>query len=242
MNTSLRLFEARVMHPRTYELLDYLDQQRAALRAAFQRIPASSRSLVPATGGWSPAEIIEHLSMVNRRVATVLAVKIAEPRRNGIATETSTAPVPPTIDIQGMSNRSTPKDGIILRLLFTVHATLTVAAGIVLVIAPAAIPLAVGIIVTPPAFLLCYLLAAAELCIGLISWGAKKLTDRHAIRLIATGFIVFHGASALLEIRAFMAGLSSGIWVNVLVRFVAVAVFSYYGLVRPEGAAANTRE
>jgi hypothetical protein len=74
---------------------------------------------------------------------------------------------------------------MVLRLLFTVHATLTVAAGIVLVIAPAAIPHAVGIIVTPPAFLLCYLLAAAELCIGLISWGARNLTDTHAIRLIA---------------------------------------------------------
>jgi hypothetical protein len=131
---------------------------------------------------------------------------------------------------------------MVLRLLFTVHATLTVAAGIVLVIAPAAIPHAVGIIVTPPAFLLCYLLAAAELCIGLISWGARNLTDTHAIRLIATSFIVFHGASALLEIRAFMAGVSSGIWANVVVRFVAVAFFSYYGLVRPEGAAVNTSE
>jgi hypothetical protein len=79
---------------------------------------------------------------------------------------------------------------MVLRLLFTVHATLTVAAGIVLVIAPAAIPHAVGIIVTPPAFLLCYLLAAAELCIGLISWGARNLTDTHAIRLIATSFIL----------------------------------------------------
>jgi hypothetical protein len=131
---------------------------------------------------------------------------------------------------------------MVLRLLFGVHATLTVAAGTVLVIAPAAIPHAVGIIVTPPAFLLCYLLAAAELCIGLISWGARNLTDTHAIRLIATSFIVFHSASALLEIRAFMAGVSSGIWANVVVRFVAVAVFSYYGLVRPEGAAVNMSE
>jgi hypothetical protein len=131
---------------------------------------------------------------------------------------------------------------MVLRLLFTVHATLTVAAGIVLVIAPAAIPHAVGIIITPPAFLLCYLLAAAELCIGLISWGARNLTDTHAIRLIATSFIVFHGASALLEILAFMAKVSSGIWANVVVRFVAVALFSYYGLVRPEGAAVTTSE
>jgi hypothetical protein len=131
---------------------------------------------------------------------------------------------------------------MVLRVLFTVHASLTVAAGIVLVIAPAAIPHAVGIIVPPAAFLVCYLLAAAELCIGLISWGARKLTDTHAIRLIATGFIVFHGASALLEIRAFSAGVSSWIWANVVVRFVVVALFSYYGLGRPEGIALNPSE
>jgi hypothetical protein len=124
-----------------------------------------------------------------------------------------------------------------LRLLFTVHAILTVAAGLVLVIAPGAIPRTVGIIVPPAAFLVCYLLAAAELCIGVISWGARKLADTQAIRLIATSFIVFHGASALLEIRAFRAGVNSLIWANVVVRLVVVALFSYYGLVRPEGMA-----
>jgi hypothetical protein len=183
------------MHPRTHELLEYLDQQRTALRAKYAWIAFAGA----------------HKRAIRNRFANVSASDGGRPI-------------------------------VVLRLVFTVHATLTVAAGIVLVIAPAAIPNAVGIIVTPPAFLLCYLLAAAELCIGLISWGARKLTDTHAIRLIATSFIVFHGASALLEIRAFMAGVSSAIWANVVVRFVAVVVFSYYALVRPEGAAVNTSE
>jgi hypothetical protein len=94
------------MHPRTHELLEYLDQQRTELRATFERIPASSRSVAPAAGEWSPAEIIEHLSIVNRRVAKLLAIKIAEARRSGIGAETSTEPVLPTLDLQGMSNRS----------------------------------------------------------------------------------------------------------------------------------------
>jgi hypothetical protein len=38
-------------------------------------------------------------------------------------------------------------------------------------------PRTVGIIIMPSAFLLCYLLAAAELCIGVVSWGARELTD-----------------------------------------------------------------
>jgi hypothetical protein len=48
----------------------------------------------------------------------------------------------------------------------------------------------IGIIITPPAFLLCYLLAASELCIAVISWGARQLTDPKAIRAIVAGFIV----------------------------------------------------
>jgi hypothetical protein len=121
---------------------------------------------------------------------------------------------------------------VTLRLLFTLHALVTVAAAIVLICAPAAIPRTVGIIIPPSAFLLCYLLAAAELCIGVVSWGARHLTDAKAIRLVVSSFIVFHGASALLELWAFMAGLSAGIWANLAVRVVAVTLFTYYGLVR----------
>jgi hypothetical protein len=37
---------------RTHELLEYLDQQRAAVRATFERIPASSRSGPLSLYGW----------------------------------------------------------------------------------------------------------------------------------------------------------------------------------------------
>jgi hypothetical protein len=131
---------------------------------------------------------------------------------------------------------------MVLRLLFTVHAILTLAAGLVLIAAPAAIPHVVGVIVTPSAFLLCYLLAAAELCIAVISWGARNLIDPRAIRLIATSFVVFHSASAVLEIRAFVAGVSGEISVNVVIRLVVVALFSYYGLMRREFVAMKSPE
>src|SRR4030095_4068292 len=98
--------------------------------------------------------------------------------------------------------------------------------------APTAIPRTVSIIIMPSAFLLCYLLAAAELCIGVVSWGARHLTDAKAIRGVVTSFIVLHGASALLGLCALMAGLSAQIWVNVALRVVAVALFTYYGIVR----------
>jgi len=115
-----------------------------------------------------------------------------------------------------------------LRLLLTVHAVATLAAAIVLVVAPAAIPTTVGIVIAPSAFLLCYLLAAAELGIGVVSWGARNLTDATALRLVLASFIVFHGASAILELWAFVNGLSARIWANLAFRLVAVTLFAYY--------------
>jgi hypothetical protein len=108
------------------------------------------------------------------------------------------------------------RNRITLRLLFTLNAIATIAAAIVLVLAPTAIPRTVGIIITPSAFLLCYLLAAAELCIGVVSWGARELTDAKALRVVVTSFIVFHGASAIFELWAFTEGLSGRIWANVV--------------------------
>jgi hypothetical protein len=127
------------------------------------------------------------------------------------------------------------RNRITLRLLFTLHAIATIAAAIVLVLAPTAIPRTVGIIIMPSAFLLCYLLAAAELCIGVVSWGARELTDAKALRVVVTSFIVFHGASAIFELGALTAGLSGRIWANVVFRFVAVTLFAYYGIARRTG-------
>jgi hypothetical protein len=119
-----------------------------------------------------------------------------------------------------------------LRLLFTLHAIATLAAAVVLVVAPTAIPRTVGIIITPSAFLLCYLLAAAELCFGVVSWGARDLTDAKALQLVAISFIVFHSASAVLEVWAFTAGLSDRLLANVVLRVVAVMLFAHYGIAR----------
>jgi hypothetical protein len=63
-----------------------------------------------------------------------------------------------------------------LRFLLGMRAALTFAAGVVLVIAPALIPGAVGIHFEPPAYLLCYLLAAAEFSLAVLSWAG---TDDH---------------------------------------------------------------
>jgi hypothetical protein len=117
-----------------------------------------------------------------------------------------------------------------LRILFGIHAILTFAAGVVLVVAPSAIPGMVGIHIEPGAYLLCYLLAAAEFGVSALSWGARSVTDVRALRVIVIAFIVLHSASGLLEIYAFACGLTRAIWGNIALRVIAVALFTYYGL------------
>ena len=116
-----------------------------------------------------------------------------------------------------------------LRLLFTIHAILTFAAGIVLVAAPGAIPGMIGIHVEPKAYLLCYLLAAMEFGVAALSWGARTITDAKALRIIVMSCIVLT-ASGLLGVYAFAGGVSGVIWGNVALRALVVALFARYGL------------
>jgi len=95
------------MHPRTRELLEYLDQQRAGLRTAFDAIPAALRDRAPAEGRWSTAAIIEHLAIVEVRVSARLSSLIAEARASGLGAEPSLEPVLPTINVGQVVDRRT---------------------------------------------------------------------------------------------------------------------------------------
>lgn len=62
------------------ELLQYLDEQRAVLHAAVASVPADHHRTAPGEGRWSVANVLEHLAMVETRIATMLRPKIAEAR------------------------------------------------------------------------------------------------------------------------------------------------------------------
>jgi hypothetical protein len=93
------------MHPRTVELLDFLDAQRTVLRTAVDSVPSALRERRPAEGRWSVAEIIEHLAIVEKRVAARIAASIGEARGLGLGAETSHAPILPTVDVPAIVNR-----------------------------------------------------------------------------------------------------------------------------------------
>lgn len=112
-----------------------------------------------------------------------------------------------------------------LRRLFVAHAVLTGAAGIVLLLAPGAIPNAVGIALPSPAYLLAYLLAGAELGFATLSLLVARSGSPAALRTAALACAVFHAASALGELRALAAGADARVWLNVLVRVAVTLAF-----------------
>ena len=88
----------------------------------------------------------------------------------------------------------------LLRAVFVVHGLITLAGAVVLTAFPTVIPSAVGITVTRQEYLLVYLVAAAELAVAVLSFGATRLTDPAALRLVVTTFVVLHGASGILDL------------------------------------------
>lgn len=77
------------MHPRISELLDYVDKQTATLRAAYESIPPDKRDVRVDPNRWSPAEIVHHLAIVERRLAQRLTQLIEQARALPPETETT---------------------------------------------------------------------------------------------------------------------------------------------------------
>lgn len=79
------------MQPRIQEILSHLDTRRADLRAAVDAVPASERGTRPAPDRWSAGEVLEHLAMVEGRMARgIFAKRIEEARANGLGAERDT--------------------------------------------------------------------------------------------------------------------------------------------------------
>lgn len=81
------------MQPRIREVLTYLDEQYDGLRTAFESIPSEKRDESPAPGAWSPAGIIEHLSIVETSIGRLISQRVAAGREAGIGAETDESSV-----------------------------------------------------------------------------------------------------------------------------------------------------
>ncbi|MEO8881431.1 MAG: DinB family protein [Gemmatimonadaceae bacterium] len=81
------------LHPRIQELLDYLDVHRRQLLETITSVPARLRETRPGEGHWSVAEVVEHLALIESRIAGLLTMKVAEARANGVGADTETSSV-----------------------------------------------------------------------------------------------------------------------------------------------------
>jgi hypothetical protein len=100
------------MHPRLSEIVVYLEEQRRALLAAVDSVPAARRDVRPAADAWSVAEVLDHLHRVERGSTGLLAKRIARGRETGIPAEAETSSVLGSLDLQGLIDspaRSAPE-------------------------------------------------------------------------------------------------------------------------------------
>jgi DinB superfamily len=96
------------MHPRIQEVLEYLDTTRSELSNAVDAVPADRRAERPTPGRWSAAEVLEHLNIIEGRVAQMLNGRIAAARAAGVGPELETGSVLETIDRVRVADRSRP--------------------------------------------------------------------------------------------------------------------------------------
>jgi hypothetical protein len=66
------------MHPRLAAVVAYADAARTELLAVVDAIPPSLREARPTEEGWSVAEVLEHLSRVEKGIAKLVALKVGE--------------------------------------------------------------------------------------------------------------------------------------------------------------------
>ena len=95
------------LHPRIHELIEYLTEHRRRLHEAVASIPPFLRERKPAPDVWSVAEVVEHLSLVEHRVAELLARKVTAARANGAGPDPDTSSVVATyVDPEAVVDRT----------------------------------------------------------------------------------------------------------------------------------------
>jgi hypothetical protein len=80
------------VHRQTAAVLTALDKSREDLREAIESVPHARRAEMPAAGGWSVANVLEHLAIVEPRLAGRLAQLLAEARAAGLPAISASTP------------------------------------------------------------------------------------------------------------------------------------------------------
>jgi uncharacterized damage-inducible protein DinB len=94
------------MHPRTSEVLRYLEAQHAVLEQTVAAIPPAYHTKRPTPERWSIAEVLAHVAIVEHLIVGLLRAKLEAARARGLGPERDTSPVVRTFDIDRVHDRS----------------------------------------------------------------------------------------------------------------------------------------
>jgi uncharacterized damage-inducible protein DinB len=94
------------MHPRIEEVLNYLDTERSALREAVELVSPELRDQAPGPDRWSVAQVLQHLAIIEKRIAMGMTKWIAEARAGGTEPEAETSSVINSLPLQLIADRS----------------------------------------------------------------------------------------------------------------------------------------
>jgi hypothetical protein len=86
------------MHARLAETMDYVEDKRKELLRSFEGVPPDRLTRQAPAGGWSVAEILDHLRIVESGVARLIAKRAGRAREAGLGEEKSTESVLPSFD------------------------------------------------------------------------------------------------------------------------------------------------
>jgi hypothetical protein len=95
---TLKKKEDNSMHARLAEAMDYVEERRKELLQSFEGIPGDRLCRRTSDEGWSVAEILDHLRIVEAGVARLITKRVGQARDAGLGEETSNEPVLPTFD------------------------------------------------------------------------------------------------------------------------------------------------
>jgi hypothetical protein len=94
------------MHPRLAEIARYVDDQRRALLAAAEPLPAPLWTTPPGEGQWSVSEVFEHLHRVERGSAKLIARAATDARAAGHPPELEEGSLMECLSFANLTDRS----------------------------------------------------------------------------------------------------------------------------------------
>lgn len=93
------------LHPRIAELLEHLDETRAALLDAVRQVAHDRRDARAGDGRWTVGEVLDHISRVEGGFARLLTKRVSDARAKGIARETESSSILGTVESGPLTDR-----------------------------------------------------------------------------------------------------------------------------------------